>query len=205
MSKHMDLLGQVFGCWTVVAGPNLRKGQAYWALRCQCGSTGERATGHLRSGRTRSCGCLQRTHGYSGTPTYVTWTSMVGRCTDPKHPSWKNYGARGVSVCPEWLDFKVFLADMGPRPDGQQLDREKNHLGYFKANCRWATRSVNNRNRRNNHHIEYLGKSMTIAEAAELSGIREGTLLMRIRRSPDKDPFRPVREVDHPRYKKDKS
>jgi GrpB-like predicted nucleotidyltransferase (UPF0157 family) len=88
-------------------------------------------------------------HGMSNTPTYRSWANMLHRCQNPRVPSYRHYGAKGITVCKRWLLFKNFLADMGVRPKGRTLDRIKNHLGYKPSNCRWAThrQQINNRGR----------------------------------------------------------
>jgi len=73
---------------------------------------------------------------------------MVQRCTNPKAQAWRNYGGRGISVCERWLKFENFLADMGERPAGLDLDRINNDGNYELGNCRWTTRSVNIKNTR---------------------------------------------------------
>lgn len=92
------------------------------------------------------------THGHtiSRAPsrTYVTWSHMIQRCTNPKRPAYARYGGRGITVCDRWLKFENFLADMGERPDGKTLDRFPNNKGnYEPGNCRWATVTEQNQNR----------------------------------------------------------
>lgn len=88
------------------------------------------------------------THGMAGTPIYQIWASMIQRCTNSKDKDYKDYGARGITVCKEWLKFEAFFSDMGHRPEGRSLDRRENDKGYSKDNCRWATAVEQANNRR---------------------------------------------------------
>lgn len=80
--------------------------------------------------------------------TRTAWREMIYRCHRVSHPSFKDYGERGITVCKEWHDYENFLRDMGEVPEGFTLDRIDNDKGYFKENCRWTTRTVNLANRR---------------------------------------------------------
>jgi len=91
---------------------------------------------------------------------YRIWTSILYRCENPKNKQYKNYGARGITICNEWKDFNKFCLDVGQRQnDKYHLDRIDNDKGYFKENCRWASPKINHRNKRTNKYYNtHLGK-----------------------------------------------
>jgi hypothetical protein len=104
---------------------------------------------------------------------------MIGRCTYEKHPHFKRYGGKGVTVCERWLSFANFLADMGERPEGMTLDRLENAKGYEPENCRWATRKE--QARQNRRMAKFRGRLMSRAEIAAELGISHWTLCARLR------------------------
>lgn len=181
------MLRQRFGRLIVICLTTER--EYHLLCRCDCGNVREVLKGNLIKGNTRSCGCLKRdlagtynrTHGQSDTPTYNVWLQMRARCTKPKNIGWDIYGGRGIRVCKRWLhSFENFLADMGPKPKGLTLDRIRSNLGYSPVNCRWATQTTQQRNRRNNHRVWYKRRHITIAELAEVTGIYESLLRWRL-------------------------
>lgn len=183
--KVIDLTGNHYGRLTVIErGPNAGK-ETRWVCECECGTRTLVYGLSLKSGATRSCGCLvvesnrarSVTHGMFGTPEWQTWSSMKARCQTPSNRSFKNYGGRGITVCERWQEsFDNFIADMGCRPSpDHQLDRIDNDGPYSPDNCRWATAKINMRNRRNT--ARYGG--LTLRELAEKTGENYNTLKTR--------------------------
>lgn len=91
---------------------------------------------------------LPSTCGLHGTKEYMIWATMRQRVNNPKNKKYKDYGARGIDICPEWDSFLQFYTDMGPKPDGYSLDRIDNDKGYSKENCKWSTPKEQANNRR---------------------------------------------------------
>jgi hypothetical protein len=101
---------------------------------------------------------------------------MLKRCKNKNTPSFENYGGRGIKVCEEWEDFANFLRDMGVKPEGLTLERIENDLGYFKENCKWATRAEQSRNTRRTRFLTFSGKTMCVVDWAQHLKIEKGTL-----------------------------
>jgi len=181
-------VGQRYGKLTTLENlgtrPPRRK-HGYWKCLCDCGSiTVVRADG-LSRGTTQSCGCYQRErvtkHGRDGMPEFRIWTLMKRRCNSTADPAYGNYGGRGVAVCAEWQDFDQFLADMGLRPSARYtLERKDNDLGYSPGNCKWATRTEQGVNKRNNRHLTFQGQTLTVSQWTALRGWKRSTLYQRL-------------------------
>lgn len=159
MIKRMDITGEVYGFLTVLGeGPRNGCGKRQWLCRCECGIQKVVNHSHLRGGRIVSCGYHQRRqlatnnliHGMEGTCEYSTWVGMIQRCHNPRNNSYGYYGGRGIRVCPEWrASFPAFYAYMGRRPGpGYSIDRINVDGNYEPGNCRWATASIQARNKR---------------------------------------------------------
>lgn len=120
-------------------------------------------------------------HGGHGTLTYARWKSMIQRCNQPLATNYKHYGAKGIAACERWHDFAAFRADMGECPDHTfTLDRLDNGKGYEPGNCRWATRSEQNRNRSYCVTLTYQGRTMILRDWATEIGISPNALAQRL-------------------------
>ncbi len=129
---------------------------------------------------------LRATHGCNRrgrrTSEYATWAVMLQRCNNPRNKKFPRYGARGITVCERWQSFSNFLADMGPRPTtGHSLDRIDNNGNYEPGNCRWATRSEQQRNTSTNHSVTFQGETLCLTAWAERTGISFSALKCRFR------------------------
>lgn len=140
-----------------------------WLCKCDCGSIVSVQYSNLKRGATRSCGCLNKEkresrnykHGGSfrgkADRLYRVWRGMIGRCEDPKNNSYKHYGEKGVSVCDEWKNYKLFREwandhgyDQNARRGECTLDRIDPFGNYEPDNCRWVSMKIQNNNRRKN-------------------------------------------------------
>ena len=187
--------GLQFGRLTVLEqGESSPSGKAKWWCECQCGQTRLVFGSALKSGNTVSCGCwkveraardghmLNRRHGMTKSRSWITWSSMIQRCSNPNHKSYRTYGGRGIRVCEQWLTFENFLADMGPAPDGLTLDRRDVRKGYEPGNCRWATMLEQARNKRNNLFLDFQGERLTLSQWAERYKVHRSLIRDRIGR-----------------------
>lgn len=153
--------------------------------QCDCGNQIEVSTNSLNKGNTKSCGCLHRDylnnsrpnsikHGDSKSRLYTIWRDMKLRCYNEKQIGYKNYGARGIKVCDEWLydfiSFKNWAMDNGYQND-LTLDRLDNDGNYEPSNCKWSTQKEQSNHKRNNRYVVYRGEKHTIAEWSNLTGI----------------------------------
>jgi len=163
---RFDLAGKRFGKLLVKErATNRSKSVVHWLCVCDCGNQSIVASQNLKNQTTKSCGCLRKeqgrlaglrskVHGMIKTPTHNSWTSMKIRCSNPLDNNYRFYGAKGVTVCEQWMDFQNFLADMGERPEGTSLDRINPFGNYEPSNCRWATAETQLQNTRKNYKGE---------------------------------------------------
>lgn len=151
-------IGNTYGRLTVLSYDHTRKGHIYWKCACECGCVTVVEAGSLRSGRTRSCGCLnveklseRQTHGCShGNRLYNIWIGIRQRCNNDNYKLHKWYGGKGVRLCAEWNDFSAFRdwsyshGYKDPEPgqtkgDAMSIDRIDPDGDYAPGNCRWVS------------------------------------------------------------------
>ena len=183
--------GRRFGRLIVLSRAENSKSDAIqWKCLCDCGNNKIIAGSSLRTGLTRSCGCLYSVaarnrkdyHGGRGTREYRAWRNMIARCSKKAvgHDR-RNYFLRGITVCSQWRrSFPVFLENMGRCPTGYSIERMNNNLGYSPDNCIWATCAVQSRNTRRNRYIEGFGERRLLCDWSQLLKIQAGSLLRSI-------------------------
>jgi hypothetical protein len=164
MSARIDKTGNVYGRLTVLSYSHTDKGFAYWKCKCTCGNIVTKQGNRLQQKYTQSCGCLSKQvpnnfkHGFYGTKEYRAWYLMKSRCYNKHSIQYKWYGARGITVCDEWVNsFLNFFNYIGLAPSKKHsVDRIDNNGNYEPGNVKWSTSKEQNNNRRDNKKVKTL-------------------------------------------------
>ena len=197
-----DSAGMKFGRLTCTGECFYQKGRML-RVRCICSCGKELITsiGNLTSNDTKSCGCQNldsliarnTKHGHNvrgkRTKLYRTYVHMMERCHSETRGE-KNYKGRGITVCDRWRygedgiqGFVLFSQDMGEPPSKHHtIERQDNEGNYTPSNCAWATRLVQNSNKRSNRWIEHRGHRRTLAQWARITGLCDATISNRLAR-----------------------
>lgn len=187
MNKTKVVLGQKYGRLTPVEVVGKNKfGLLLYKCLCECGNEKIVGSRYLTDGKTVSCGCKRaKQNGLSDSITYKSWKSAKQRCTNPHNHNYKNYGARGITMCKEWLEsFSTFVQDMGERPSVEYtLDRIDVNGDYEPNNCRWATHKQQSNNRRDNVIIYVDGVYLTVAQFTQKYKLNRSNVDYELRRN----------------------
>lgn len=183
------MIGLKFGRWQVVSKSEER--QNYFLCECECGTRREVRGTHLKSGKTKSCGCYKKDktsevfakHKLRNHPLYIAWANMKSRCNNRNNPSYKDYGERGIKICDEWQEFENFYhwSIANGYEKGLSLDRVNVNGNYDPSNVRFANDDIQANNKRNTRYITINGVVKTVSEWAKISGIKRDTFQSRIR------------------------
>lgn len=170
------------------------KGKKGVLCLCECGAEFTTAAYYVLKKRVVSCGCLKTqralnlgkfntTHGVTRHYLYRTWSNMMTRCYCTYAEHYADYGGRGIQVHENWHNAAIFIRDivelLGDKPDGHELERKNNDDNYRPENVRWATRTEQNRNRRNNKFLTVNGTTQCLAAWSKVTGIPLSTLCAR--------------------------
>ena len=199
--KFENLVGKKFNRLTVIKRVEYNKKEVMWLCKCDCGNETIVSTGHLKSGHSKSCGCLSREmakknnykHGLSNDKDFYRIMNirkgMKARCYNNKLDCYSSYGGRGIKICDEWLDeengaynFYIWSMKNGYK-DGLSIDRIDVNGDYEPSNCRWTTNKIQCNNKRNNNLITYNGETHTMKKWSEILGINYDALRSRINRN----------------------
>lgn len=190
-NRRLKLEGKKFGRLKVLRFYDVdpKRRESRWICKCDCGNEVIAVGYRLTSGKTRSCGCLNKeitiatstTHGLSHEKLYFVWKAMIARCENSKNPRYKDYGGRGVKVYSEWHDVQKFIewANVSGYKEGLEIDRIDNDGNYEPNNCRWATRETQTRNTRRNINVLINGEIKTLTEWAKQYNLKVNTVQYR--------------------------
>ena len=185
---RLNLVGRRFGKLNVIARIEPPIGKTRFVCDCDCGNKTVATGIDIKSGNTTSCGCVKKVIGYTSnlkhggasgkfTGAYRAWRSMKQRCLDKNCKAYADYGAKGVTVCQQWIDsFESFLSDMGERPNGYSLERINVFDGYHPANCKWIPLKEQTKNQRKTVRYTVNGTIMIQSDAARYLGIHPSSL-----------------------------
>lgn len=198
-------IGSKFGKLTVVGFDHVVRGKTTawnWIMKCDCGEIRSVNPKKAINGCTKSCGCGKKEriisynhvakvkHGGRHDYLYSIWHGIKSRCYRKTDFSYPNYGGRGIEMCDEWVsDYSVFRdwAMSNGYEAGLSIDRIDTNGNYCPDNCRWATSKTQQNNRRNNVRYNIFGKSMTLSEISDETGVPYGTIHQRLRKGWDID------------------
>lgn len=159
----------------------------YWLFKCDCGKEKIIDKINVTSGQQKSCGCqsIKLKHGLTNTRLHKIWVGMKSRCYDKNKKCYPNYGGKGIKVCDLWKnDFMSFYkwANENGYKEGLTIDRINSSGDYCPENCRWVTRTEQNRNTKKNIMVTYRGETLCLREMARKYNIHWATASYRLKK-----------------------
>lgn len=191
--KAIDITGKTFGRLTAIKRVGTNKdGRPIWLFKCSCGNERTINSKDVRSGHSKSCGCLASEllvkrnyrHGKAKSREYKIWAGVKKRVTTGNSLNRKYYLEKGITMCDRWFNsFEAFIDDMGEAPSNEhQIDRIDPNGNYEPANCRWVTRIEQMNNTTNNRWYTINGRTLTQEQWGREVGINGSIISKRIRR-----------------------
>lgn len=193
MTKYTDITNQKFNRLTAIERIYCsRQKKMAWNCLCECGGSIVATYTQLKSGNTKSCGCLNHekilerntSHSESKTRLYKIWVGIRQRCNNPNKKSYVNYGGRGVKVCDDWdnyLNFKEWAISNGYEDD-LTIERIDPNGNYEPSNCTWIPKGDQSKNRRSCNFLTFNGKTQTVSDWARELNINRTTINTRLRK-----------------------
>lgn len=202
MAKLKINAGDKFGLLTVIKEVDKIHCKRAFHCECSCGNKGVYKLMLLRSGKTKSCGCLRRKvsaikatkHGKSTSRLHKIWRGMKDRCLNPNSSTYHHYGGRGITVCDEWMEFEAFLewAINNGYNKSKSIERINVNGNYIPFNCEWIDPKFQSRNRRDSIYVDHEGMSIPLVEKSELMKVSYSTLYSHVKSGLLKQVKRPI-------------
>ena len=198
-NNSAEWLGKRFGRLTIIdfthAKPPCRGWQ--WVCRCDCGNTKTFMPGDIKSGKSRSCGCLHdevcvekatkfRYSVKEYKRLYSIYNWIKRRCYRESEPRYKDYGARGIKMCDSWLNpvdgFDNFVewALLNGYNADMTIDRIDVNGDYAPMNCRWVTLTEQALNKRDTLWVTYKGERIPLMALCNRLGVCYDTVHNRV-------------------------
>lgn len=205
-------VGIRYGFWLIVEEKRESvHGAVQCYCKCDCGTKRWVQRCILRNGGSKSCGCSRATHGQSNTATYHLWSNIKNRCLNPNNIAWKDYGGRGIKMHEPWVyDFSSWKEYIEALPyyeeQSRSIDRIDNTKGYEPGNLRWATKTEQANNKRDNTYVTFRSETHTISEWSVITGITASAIGNRLRKGWTTEialttPIRKIKELHESDFK----
>lgn len=196
--RFKDLTGKKFNRLTVIKRAKSTKRangktRTNWLCLCDCGNYVIVESSNLISGNSCSCGCFKlektkktgkknKTHGMTNTRIYRIWGNIKDRCLNKKCRDYNYYGGRGILICKDWIKFESFYnwSIKNGYKDNLTIDRIDVNGNYEPSNCRWATWTQQENNKRNTFFVEYNGKTQSISDWCRELNLNYNTIKSRL-------------------------